>query len=142
MNMKKAFPLFFIILALTFGFKSDQKFDRKWEIFLIHHTHVDIGYTHPQEEVMQKQWRNLEKAMDLIERTKDMPEGARFKWNPETTWAIEAWLEEANEGERRGAGMGLAFCKKVIDAHDGIITVESAVGKGTTFEIVLPKDHV
>jgi signal transduction histidine kinase len=49
---------------------------------------------------------------------------------------------EANENERRGAGMGLAFCKKVIDAHDGIITVESSVGKGTTFEIVLPKDHV
>jgi hypothetical protein len=100
MNMKKAFPLFLIILALTFGFKWDQKFDRKWEIFLIHHTHVDIGYTHTQDEVMEKQWRNLEKAMDLIDSTADMPEGARFKWNPETTWAIETWLEQADEIER------------------------------------------
>jgi len=32
-----------------------ETFDRPWQIHLIHHTHLDIGYTHPQEEVMKKQ---------------------------------------------------------------------------------------
>jgi len=38
-----------------------------------------------------------------------------------------------------GAGVGLALCKKVVDAHDGLIAVASEPGKGTTFTITLPK---
>jgi len=38
-----------------------------------------------------------------------------------------------------GAGLGLAFCKKVIDGYNGIISVESKPGDGTTFTIILPK---
>jgi len=38
-----------------------------------------------------------------------------------------------------GTGLGLAFCKKVIDGQNGIISVESKPGDGTTFTIILPK---
>ena len=38
-----------------------------------------------------------------------------------------------------GSGLGLAFCSKVIDSHDGSISVESEPGEGTTFLIILPK---
>ena len=27
---------------------------RPWEIWLVHHTHVDIGYTEPQEIILGK----------------------------------------------------------------------------------------
>ena len=37
-----------------------------------------------------------------------------------------------------GAGLGLVFCKEIIEAHEGYISVKSEVGAGTTFEIVLP----
>jgi signal transduction histidine kinase len=39
---------------------------------------------------------------------------------------------------RVGAGLGLLFCKEVIDSHNGTINVESELGKGTKFTIVLP----
>lgn len=41
--------------------------------------------------------------------------------------------------QRVGAGLGLAFCKKVIDGHNGSILVESESGMGTSFKIILPK---
>lgn len=41
--------------------------------------------------------------------------------------------------QRKGNGLGLTFCKRIIDAHDGSISVESQPGKGTCFKILLPK---
>jgi len=38
----------------------------------------------------------------------------------------------------KGMGMGLAICKKLVDAHGGSIEVESEEGKGTTFTVKLP----
>ncbi|RLF95306.1 hypothetical protein DRN45_01500, partial [Thermococci archaeon] len=39
---------------------------------------------------------------------------------------------------KTGTGFGLTIAKKIIEAHDGSISVKSKEGKGTTFEIVLP----
>ena len=38
----------------------------------------------------------------------------------------------------QGMGFGLAICKRVVEAHGGTITVETARGKGTTFKVTLP----
>ena len=40
---------------------------------------------------------------------------------------------------RGGTGVGLACCKKIVDAHRGRIRVDSTVGKGTAFTIRFPK---
>lgn len=37
-----------------------------------------------------------------------------------------------------GTGLGLAACRQIIQAHQGVIRVESAVGKGTCFTLRLP----
>lgn len=41
--------------------------------------------------------------------------------------------------EYSGAGLGLAFCKKIIAEHEGLISVESRPAKGSKFKITLPK---
>ncbi len=38
----------------------------------------------------------------------------------------------------KGMGMSLAICKRIMEAHSGKISVESTIGKGTTFTLILP----
>jgi signal transduction histidine kinase len=41
-----------------------------------------------------------------------------------------------------GSGLGLAIARQLVHAHGGRIGVESAVGRGTTFTIELPANHL
>lgn len=40
----------------------------------------------------------------------------------------------------QGSGLGLSIVYRIIEEHDGDIQVESAIGKGTTFALLLPTD--
>jgi PAS domain S-box-containing protein len=48
------------------------------------------------------------------------------------------WYWQAGRVDRRGAGLGLAICKGIIDAHHGKIWVQSEPGVGSTFFFAMP----
>jgi two-component system, NtrC family, sensor histidine kinase HydH len=41
----------------------------------------------------------------------------------------------------QGVGLGLAIVSKIVDEHAGRISVQSEVGVGTTFEMILPREQ-
>lgn len=45
------------------------------------------------------------------------------------------------ENGREGSGIGLSLVQRLVELHHGKITLQSAVGKGSTFSIYLPQDR-
>ena len=73
---------------------------RKLEIYLLPHSHVDIGYTKIQTEVEQDHWRFLEEAIEAAQQELDFPKEAQFKWNAEVLWAVDGYLKQASPQKR------------------------------------------
>jgi signal transduction histidine kinase len=44
----------------------------------------------------------------------------------------------ATEDRIRGVGIGLALVKRIVNAHGGSVTIDSELGRGSTFTILLP----
>ena len=94
--------------------------------------------------------------------------GNAVKYAPDSTIDIHSWLEEGNihvtvrdHGQGippqylarlfqrffrnpeqssgvRGTGLGLFICRQIIQAHRGMIWIESQVGEGTTVHVLFP----
>ena len=47
-------------------------------------------------------------------------------------------VDAARSREHGGTGLGLAIVKHLVQAFEGRVEVESRIGRGTTFRVVLP----
>lgn len=79
-------------------------------IYLVHHSHTDIGYTHDQPTLWDLQRRFIDDAIVAASRDMDVDADHAFRWTVETTMPLLDWLERATdrqigrfvELERRG----------------------------------------
>lgn len=55
---------------------------------------------------------------------------------------FERFYRIPDKSAARGTGLGLYICRKIIDAHDGEIGVESIVGEGASFFFILPVNKI
>ena len=67
---------------------------KKWNIFVVPHTHLDVGYTDYQAKVAEAQSRTLDEAIQLIH---DHPD---FRFSPDGYWCVRQFLAGRSEEER------------------------------------------
>lgn len=73
---------------------------RKATVYILPHSHTDIGYTEVQPRIEQKQVDNLLQGIAYARKTAGYPEGARFVWNVEVLWAADLFLHRLGPEQR------------------------------------------
>ncbi len=87
---------------------------RPWVVYILMHSHVDIGYTDIQPHIAAKQARNLTRALELIQETKEYPAEAKFRWNLEVGWPYDQFWATATPEQKR------EFEQAVRDGYIGV----------------------
>ena len=67
------------------------------EILVVHHSHLDVGYTHTQPIVWELHREFIDQALDLLDSTVAWDELSAPKWTIEVTAQVQKWLESADE---------------------------------------------
>ena len=70
------------------------------KILLVHHTHIDFGYTDHQQTAMAKLEEFVDDALRAIDRSSGFSEEARFRWTQEVTLPLNRWWEKASSKKR------------------------------------------
>lgn len=71
------------------------------EVLLVHHSHTDIGYTHPQPVIFELHNRFIDHALQLAEDTRDWRSDCRFKWTCEATGITLDWWRQASSTDQQ-----------------------------------------
>ncbi|HZC26567.1 MAG TPA: hypothetical protein VE287_06055, partial [Actinopolymorphaceae bacterium] len=82
---------------------------RKLTVHLVHHSHLDIGYTDTQGEVLRNHWDYLDAAVDLARLGETDPRESRFRWSVESNLPVRSWLRQ------RPAAVVEEFCRLARD---------------------------
>ena len=67
------------------------------EMLIMHHSHLDVGFTHLQPVAMELQKDYISEALTMLDNTADYPEQSKPKWTCEVTEPVMLWLETASE---------------------------------------------
>ena len=73
---------------------------RKALVYILPHSHHDLGYTDLQPHIEEKQIHNIDLAIDLAQETASYPQGARFIWNAEVLWSADLYMKRKSPAEK------------------------------------------
>ncbi len=66
---------------------------RHWEVYLVHYSHHDFGYTDLPSRVLEEYDGFMDQVLEYCEKTKDWPEtDAVFRYLCEQTWSVEHYI--------------------------------------------------
>ncbi|MCD9023511.1 glycosyl hydrolase-related protein [Cohnella silvisoli] len=66
------------------------------EVLILHHSHLDVGYTHAQPIILELHKDYIDQALALCEQTEAWPEHCKFRWTCESSSVVLRWLETAD----------------------------------------------
>lgn len=93
--------------ALHSGTTGHLRPVRPWTIYLFPHSHVDIGYTGRQDDVLRMHQRNLFDAIDVARANRTNPPDSQFHFNVEATWVVDRLLETGTPAQVDAVGAAL-----------------------------------
>jgi hypothetical protein len=88
------------------------------QILLLHHSHLDVGYTHSQPIIWQLQYEFIEEALKLLDTTEDWDEHSKPRWTCEVTVQVIEWLKYADKNSKE------KFRKYLAEGRIGISGLE------------------
>jgi hypothetical protein len=74
---------------------------RRWRVFLVNHSHTDIGFTHTYRDCIEIHVKNLRLALEMIEVTAGWPSDSRMRWTVESAWQLQHYLQAYPEDRQR-----------------------------------------
>jgi hypothetical protein len=97
--------------------------------YVLMHSHCDIGYTDIQPHIAAKQAQNVVHALELIEKTKDYPADAQFRWNTEVFWQVEQFYKIATPEQKQRFEQAVRERRIGLDALYGNLLTGLARGE-------------
>lgn len=88
-----------------------NRLGKKWKVYVIHHSHTDIGYTERQEKIEQCHVDFIRQAINISKsfRSGNSKTTKGFKWTCETFWAVEQFLKKATAQEKADFATALKY---------------------------------
>ena len=98
-----------------------------------------INYTYDEAKIEVRAWRREADKQTPYETINiDIKDNGIGIPENEIPMIFDRFYRAKNSGKNiKGTGIGLSIVKTIIDRHDATISVDSAIGKGTTFHIEL-----
>jgi hypothetical protein len=72
---------------------------KHWTLYMVQHTHTDIGYTKPQTEILTEHIRYIDYAIEFCEATENYPDDAKFRWVCEAAWAVREYIKNRPQSQ-------------------------------------------
>ncbi len=91
---------------------------KKWNLLIVPHIHVDVGYSDYQEKVAEIQSRVLDEAIDLIRQY------PAFRFSPDGYWSVREYLAGRSEEQQK------QFVQMVKENKIFVPTVEASLLTG------------